>query len=77
MNTNFEKISENEITFVIQGPIIKASDATNKSSDFNRKFIPDYPVLNSSLIRLLNPLSLQYSIIFITSGLMLGSPPVI
>ena len=38
MNTNFEKISENEITFVIQGPIIKANDATNKSSDFNRKF---------------------------------------
>ena len=38
MNTKFEKISDNEITFVIQGPIIKGSDTTNKSSDFNRKF---------------------------------------
>ena len=38
MNNKFEKISDNEITFVIQGPIIKGSDTTNKSPDFNRKF---------------------------------------
>tara|TARA_S200000501_G_scaffold378092_1_gene439075 strand:- start:6697 stop:7734 length:1038 start_codon:yes stop_codon:yes gene_type:complete len=38
MNTNFEKILNKEITFVIQGPIIKGSDINKKSSEIHEKF---------------------------------------
>ena len=39
MYTNFEKILDKEITFVIQGPIIKGSNTAKKSSELNEKFI--------------------------------------